>query len=107
MARVDVPDLPPTEWLVMEVLAARRRLGEALWSFPTTLRPTLRRLEAKGLVGWKSGVIENTCRAWLTPDALVMWLLPDYVVRCSDGSKVHDFKGQSACPSCGFTGLVA
>lgn len=25
--------------------------------------------------------------------------------RCTDGSLVHDFKGQPACPSCGFTGL--
>jgi hypothetical protein len=79
-----VPDLPPTDWLVMEVLAARRRLGEAIWTFPTTLRPSLRRLEARGLVGWKSGVIENTCRAWLTSEAVVMWLLPTYKRRKDD-----------------------
>lgn len=25
--------------------------------------------------------------------------------RCADGSLVHDFKGQSSCPSCGISGL--
>jgi hypothetical protein len=26
--------------------------------------------------------------------------------RCVDGSYVHDFKGQTSCPSCGFIGIT-
>lgn len=59
-------DLPPTQSLVMEVLTARARLGEFCWTFSTRHQPALRGLERAGLVGWKSGVVERTCLAWLT-----------------------------------------
>ena len=28
------------------------------------------------------------------------------MVRCTDGSLVHDFKGESRCPACGWEGLT-
>ena len=30
----------------------------------------------------------------------------DAALRCADGSLIHDFKGQSSCPACGFRGLT-
>lgn len=65
----------PTEWLVMEVLAARHRLGEACWTFPTSLRPALTSLQLRGAVGWKEGVAEGTCLAWLTDTGESGWHL--------------------------------
>lgn len=72
-------DLPPTEYLVMEVLAARARTGETHWTFPNRVRPALRSLASKGLIGWKSGIVEHTSRAWLTLDGEHLFLDLDYV----------------------------
>lgn len=43
-------DLPPTQYLVMEVLAARHRTGEPYWTFPSSLRQTLDALVRADLV---------------------------------------------------------
>jgi hypothetical protein len=72
-------DLPPTEYLMMEVLAARLRLGETHWTFPRRLRDVARSLEAKGYVSWKSGVAEGTIMVWASLDAEAMFLSPTYV----------------------------
>lgn len=45
-----VDALPPTQYLIMEVLAARERAGEQSWPFPARLRPALRALQAAALV---------------------------------------------------------
>lgn len=68
-------NLPPTQYLVMEVLAARYRLGESLWTFPSTCRPAIHRLAGIGYVRYKSGVTENTERVWLTPGGIAAWQL--------------------------------
>ena len=60
--------LTPTESLVLEVLGARARTGEQLWTFDTsTMRPA-RSLEAKGLIAVHSGIVEKTYRASLTDE---------------------------------------
>ena len=65
---VDVDSLPPTQLLVLEVLAARARTGERVWTFPATgpHRKALKALEALGLAGFKGGVNYGTLMAWLT-----------------------------------------
>lgn len=75
-----VSELTPTEYLFMEVLAARARLGEAAWSFPNSVRTAARALESRNLIGWKSGVIENTMLAWMTPLGRTTFLSDEYVV---------------------------
>ena len=51
MPQVDIDGLPPTEYLVMDVLAARARLGEPFWTVPSRMRPTMRALAGRsGLV---------------------------------------------------------
>ena len=60
-------DYTPTEWLVMELLQARiMRMGENIWPFPTELRPTLQKLEKRGLIAFKGGIVAGTLNAWLT-----------------------------------------
>lgn len=61
-----MPDLPPTQYLVVEVLAARHRLGEHVWTFPTSVTAQMNALERAGLVGFKSGVMPGSLLAWLT-----------------------------------------
>lgn len=78
---MNLPDpdaLPPTEYLMMEVLVARTRLGETHWTFPRKLRPTARSLEAKGYVTWKSGVAQDTIMVWATPAGAQQFLSPTY-----------------------------
>ena len=70
--------LTPKEDLFMEVLAGRRRCGERVWTFESRHRDTARKLEAKDLVGWKSGIIEQSILAWLTPQGEAEWLSADY-----------------------------
>jgi hypothetical protein len=75
MRPVTTDGLPPTQYLIMEVLAARARLGERIWTFPSRLRPALEALEDRALIGMMSGVVENTLRARLTDAGreAVMW----------------------------------
>lgn len=58
--------LPPTQYLILEVLAARYRTGEHLWTFPVSVGKQLRELEAAGLVSLMNGVAPRTHRAKLT-----------------------------------------
>jgi hypothetical protein len=46
----DTSNLPPTQYLLMETLAARCRLGESYWTFPNTCMPAARKLEEAGLI---------------------------------------------------------
>jgi hypothetical protein len=64
--------------MVLDVLAARWRLGEHAWTFPAKLRPALRALEDRHLVWWKVGVEEGTCLAVLTEKGRALVLLESY-----------------------------
>jgi hypothetical protein len=72
------PELTPTEYLIMEVLLARWRLGEGMWTFPSALRASVRRLESRGLVSWKSGIVEKTVLVWLCEAGLSAWWSTSY-----------------------------
>ena len=72
---LDIESLTPSEYLMMEVLAARHRLGEAWWTFPKDQSPTARKLEARGLVWSKSGVAQGTIRVCLTSTGVRAWKL--------------------------------
>lgn len=60
--------MTPTEDLIMEVLVARWRLGERLWTFPRNAAVTraARKLEKRGLIVVQHGQVEYTFRASLT-----------------------------------------
>lgn len=54
------------ETLAIEVLIARHRLGESLWTFDIGAEPTLDKLAKRGLVDVMGGVTEHTVRAMLS-----------------------------------------
>jgi len=68
----------PTEELVLEVLQARMRLGEKIWTFDSRLGATVSRLEERGFVRHKHGVVENTLLAWLTPEGVALLFREKY-----------------------------
>lgn len=70
--------LTPTEDLVLEVLAARHRLGEHLWTFNSNVGGTITKLEEKGLVTQMHGITERTIRAGLTQAGEELVLEPTY-----------------------------
>lgn len=76
---VEVDDLPPTQYLILDVLAARYRTGEQLWTFPSTLRPAIRALEAQGLVSSMHGITYKTVRVRLTDKGRAEVIKADYV----------------------------
>lgn len=61
-------ELMPTEELLLELLAARHRLGEAFWHVharPAVVRAA-KALEKLGFIGMQGGQVEKHFRAWLT-----------------------------------------
>jgi hypothetical protein len=58
----------PTEELILDVLAARTRLGEKVWTFKSRQGHALQLLTDKGLVFTMHGVTEATIRAGLTDE---------------------------------------
>lgn len=72
-------ELPLTQDLVMEVLAARHRLGERMWPFSTKAGPALKALEDRGLIGYKSGIVERTYNVWLTDAGKNEYLDASYI----------------------------
>jgi hypothetical protein len=71
----------PVQELVLEVLAARHRLGERIWTLDRNAAVTsaLRVLEKEGLVVYKSGVVQNTYLAYLTDAGKAEMMSADYV----------------------------
>ena len=74
--------LPPLQLMVLEVLAARYRLGEVLWTFTahTSTVRAIRALEAAGLVTSMGGIVPRTIRASLTPSGVASATSPTYRV---------------------------
>lgn len=75
----DPERLTPTEELVLDVLAARHRTGEHLWTLDSRVAPAVRRLEAAGLVTSMHGATQNTIRASLTAAGRGAWLSATWV----------------------------
>ena len=70
--------MTPTAELIIEVLVARRRLGEHVWPFPHPCVRALRELEASGDIEFKSGIVERTYNAWLTDEGRERHMDPAY-----------------------------
>lgn len=58
--------LPPTQALILEVLALGTGWGEEWWPFPTSMGPGLRALVEAGLISTQGGQVPYTVRACLT-----------------------------------------
>lgn len=95
----DPDSLPQVQYLILEVLAARARLGEALWTFPRRLAPALDALEKHGFLWHEAGNVPRTRRASLTAagrHAVLHdgyrfpedWIRADERQRCANGLSV-------------------
>lgn len=78
--------LTPTETLVLELLIARFRLGERLWTFDSNVRKQVESLGSKGYVHELNGIVPMTVRARLTDEAVAMYLSYDYVPPIAKGN---------------------
>ncbi|MFG1846741.1 hypothetical protein [Micromonospora carbonacea] len=78
---IDTDTLPPTQWLILEVLAARHRLGEPCWTFPSrpSIRTAVAALNVAGLVVWKSSPAPRAVQVWLTEEGRSAALDASYV----------------------------
>lgn len=70
--------LTPTEDLVVEVLVARYRLGEVLWTFDSKVSKQIKSLEKKGIVNSMHGIVENSVRASFTDAGFAKYCSYDY-----------------------------
>lgn len=94
--------LPPVQYLVMETLAARARLGERYWTFPTRLRPALNALEARGWI-WVRSAPTPHLQAWLTDAGRSVALWDGYVSAADrDRATLAAVREWAASP--GYTG---
>lgn len=79
---MDTIPTTPIQELILEVLAARHRLGEHVWTFdrngPVTM--ALHYLAKVGLVEFKSGIVEKSYLVWLTDAGRGQQLSPNYQV---------------------------
>ena len=71
--------LSPTEELIGDVLAARARTGETMWTFDSRLTKQLLHLESLGLISTTHGIVEKTVRAWLTDAGKAHFISESYV----------------------------
>lgn len=76
---IDTDKLPPTQYLFLEVMAARHRLGEPYWTFPTRCLAAARALQEAGLVWLRSGPVEKHFQAWFTNEGRAAALSATYV----------------------------
>jgi hypothetical protein len=77
--------LTPTENLILELLIARFRLGERLWTLDSNVRHQVESLGSKGYVHEMNGIVPMTVRARLTDEAIAMYLSFDYVPPIAEG----------------------
>jgi len=62
----ELDQLTPTQYLVMEVLAARTRMEHDEWPFQSRVSHTLTTLHDVGLVNFRTGTVEGTYLVELT-----------------------------------------
>lgn len=75
----DSRSLTPTEDLIMEVLSARWRLGERMWTFDSRQKGAIDKLVTKGFVNPMHGMVQNTVRASLTDKGRKLYVTESYV----------------------------
>jgi hypothetical protein len=95
----------PIQYLVLDVLAARHRLGEQVWTFPLRLKTALKVLAAEGLIGWKPGVNQGTALVWLTDAGRAAVLSETYEPPAAPLATHYPGDGHPGCE--GATGATA
>lgn len=70
--------MPVTQKLILDLLAARYRLGETLYTLPATAQKAADALEAGGYITTMRGVVEHSIRASLTKAGRDMSMSAEY-----------------------------
>jgi len=65
---MNTENLTPTEDLLVDLLTARVRLGEQLWTVETRVRKSVESLNKRGVIDYKEGIVEHTLLIWFTAD---------------------------------------
>lgn len=73
-----LPPMTPTQDLILQVLAARHRAGDDLFTFDSRTKGQAEALEQMGLIHVLSGVVPKTYRASLTWAGRFSTLMPGY-----------------------------
>lgn len=71
-----MPRRTPTQELILDLLGARWRLGEEVWTLDRRVLQQVRALEQQGLIEWKAGIVEGTILAWLTDKGIGATIRP-------------------------------
>lgn len=71
--------LTPTQGLISDVLAARWRLGEQVWTFSDRVLVSIKSLASMGLVEWKHSSAEHTVLVWMTDEGIKAFVSDDYI----------------------------
>lgn len=74
----DSADLPPLQYAILELVAARYRLGEHAWSVDTKCRRAVDALRQAGLVTVRDAPVERTLMVGLTEAGRDATLSPTY-----------------------------
>lgn len=94
VGRAVLPEPNALERANAEAKAVLRHLPEALFDVTVWTGPN-----------YLTGTVDVADRVAIVREVLAVER--NRGVRCMDGSYVHDFQGQTSCPSCGFIGVVA
>lgn len=94
----------PTHQLLLELLAARHRLGHADWPIQHQHRKGLQELADAGLVAFQGGRVENYFTAWLTDVGKEEFLRTSYVPRVDITTLPCEHRTH-VCLTCGLTSL--
>jgi hypothetical protein len=65
----ETENFTPTQELIMDLLVARARLGENVWTFSTRVTKAVEDLSQKGHVYWKSAPTYGHILVWLTEES--------------------------------------
>lgn len=80
MDKLKEPKLTGKQELFIDVLIARVRLGENIWTFDERFTKQAEELESLGLIGWKSHQIEGFILAWFTAKGKEIYLSYPYEI---------------------------
>lgn len=73
--KIDAEDnFTPTQELIIELLIARTRLGENVWTFSNRFTKTVEQLTERGYVEWKSASVYGYILVWFTEESKEVFL---------------------------------
>ena len=92
--------LTPTQSLILDLLGARRRIGESAFAISSRHLPAVKDLAAAGLVAYHSGIADSSMTVALTDNGLEAALSRSYEPPLAE---LHRNNGFGRCTECART----